>query len=109
MLSLAPATDVPHLAAHAPAASLAYGLQTTAPTSAAAADHPPARVYLAAVRLPGVGTDVLVTLNAPLAPGETRDAAAAAEAAHLATLRALLRSLRVHDWGLFGGKDAAPS
>ena len=95
MLPLAP-TDTPHLAPRAAAAALAHGVQTPAVRRGGAADHPAAHVCLAAVRLQAVGTDLLVTLNVPLS------AAGGSPAAPLATLRGVLRSLRVVDWSLFG-------
>ena len=94
------AADTPHLAPAAAAASLACGVQPTAPP------RPPAYVCLANVRLPAVATDLLVTLNVPLAAdGAPPPPAAAAAAREL--LLAVLRSLRVVDWGLFGADAAA--
>jgi hypothetical protein len=97
------ASDIPHLASASSSASLAYGAQAPAAAPRASTTRPPALVCLANVRLPGVATDLLVTLNAPVVPGAGGDALSAD--AQLAMLRAVLRSLRVLDWGLFG---AAP-
>jgi len=67
-------------------------------------------VALAAVRLPCVGSDLLVTVNAParIAGGSASaehagagDKAGADQAAQ-DILGRVLRSLSVHDWGLFG-------
>ncbi len=97
------ASDIPHLASASSSASLAYGAQAPAAAPRASTTRPPALVCLANVRLPGVATDLLVTLNAHVVPGAGGDALSAD--AQLAMLRAVLRSLRVLDWGLFG---AAP-
>ena len=99
MLPLAPA-DIPHLAPHSSAASLAYGVQAPARGAGGAAPHPPALVCVADVRLPHVATDLLVTLNVPVADAPD-------EAAALGVLRAVLRSVRVVDWRLFGASQAA--
>jgi hypothetical protein len=70
-------------------------------------------VVLACVRLPRVASDVLVTLNRPLAiaagsqttpqtgSGAVADAAAVKTVAE-ETLRGILSSLAIEDWGLFG-------
>jgi hypothetical protein len=95
------AADVPRLAGRAAAASLAGGVQQIPPQATASRDHPPAYVCLANVRLPCVATDVLLTVNAPLPGGAAAEVAAAAASAQ-ALLRAVLASLLVADWGLFG-------
>jgi hypothetical protein len=98
------AAHVPRLDGRAEAASLACGEQRVPPQALQARDHPPAYVCLANVRLPGVTTDVLVTVNWPL-----RDADAGVEAASAqALLRAVLATLHVADWGLFGPPPPPP-
>ena len=76
------------------------------------------QIWLASVRLPSVGTDVLISLNVPVqfAPGSSSAAtvhsgmigaggvalpAAVADAAPVLT--EVLSSFVVHDWGLFAG------
>ncbi|KAG2445043.1 hypothetical protein HYH02_008911 [Chlamydomonas schloesseri] len=67
-------------------------------------------VLLAVLRLPHVGSDLLITLSTPSAPppaaaGEAAAAAAAAglgEAEQQELMVGMLRSLRVHSWELFG-------
>jgi len=57
-------------------------------------------VALGALRLPGVASELVVTAAVPVA-----GAAGAAEARAEALLSALLPTLCVHDWGLFGGAE----
>ena len=64
-------------------------------------------VWLAVVRLPRVGTDLVVSISRPVA-----DAAAegVAEMEDLDLLRAVVASLEVRDWSLFGGAaEEAPT
>lgn len=64
-------------------------------------------VALAVVRLPAVGSDVLVVLNMPAgpeAPGPGVPHGAGGGQDGVATLRGLLGSLQVRDWGLFGSE-----
>ncbi len=99
------AADIPGLPA-ASAASLAHGTQAVAARPAAGAAPPPAaHVCLANVRLPGVATDLLVTLNVPVAAGG--GAPGSGSAALESGMRDVLRSLRVNDWALFGAEPRA--
>lgn len=66
-------------------------------------------VVLAVLRLPSVGSDLLVSLNSPVLISEHSAAAADAGAGvktAFATapqlMAAVIRSLKVEDWGLFG-------
>jgi hypothetical protein len=68
------------------------------------------RVLLAALRLPARGADLLVVLNsgadiaaASSAAGPAGAGAQPSAAAAAPLLAAMLRSLRVRDYGLFGG------
>jgi hypothetical protein len=68
-------------------------------------------VHLAVMRLPHVGTDLVLHFNQPLelSAASSSAAVARADAASLehgaASFAALLRSIRVHDWGLFSSPD----
>jgi hypothetical protein len=94
------ASDIPHLVSASSSASLAYGAQAPAAMPRETSTRPTALVCVANVRLTGVATDLLVTLNAPVVMGTGGDVLNVE--AQLAVLRAVLRSLRVLDWGLFG-------
>ncbi|KAI8822245.1 Mog1 protein [Fimicolochytrium jonesii] len=68
-------------------------------------------IYLAVIRLPQVGTDVLVSYNHPIALGEGSSSAAALSEAggHIGVpdvaaenFKRSVQSLNVIDWGLFG-------
>jgi hypothetical protein len=67
------------------------------------------RHYIVAnIRLPLVGTDLLVTLNKPRVIAAGSSAAAQTGVGEMgggegwAVLRGVLTTLSVHDWGLFG-------
>jgi hypothetical protein len=67
-------------------------------------------LLLALLRLPQHGSDILVSVHAPLAVAAASSAAVAVtgdaagvQARAAALMRRVLASLRVHDWGLFGG------
>ena len=74
-------------------------------------------VHIAIVRLPHVGTDLVLHYNQPLELSAASSSAAVARpadaaGAHDAAVRlgagameAMVRSLRVHDWGLFAAPD----
>ena len=69
-------------------------------------------VLVANVRLPQVGTDLLVTMNRPLVVAERSSAGAVVtpgdghgdggDGGGWAVMRGVLRTLAVNDWGLFG-------
>ena len=63
-------------------------------------------MWLAVVRLPRVGTDLVVSISRPVA-----DAAAegVAEMEDFDLLLAVVASLEVRDWSLFGGGGAEES
>jgi hypothetical protein len=60
-------------------------------------------VCMAVLRLPGVGSEIILTLNWPLGdgPGASAKPSEEQEAAALALLSASLSSLDIRDWGLF--------
>ena len=60
-------------------------------------------VWLAVVRLPRVGTDLVVSISRPVADAAAEGAAATED---LELLRAVVGSLEVRDWSLFGGGDS---
>jgi len=72
-------------------------------------------IYLAVVRLPLHGTDILMTLNDPvyIAPGSSSSQGALAQQvlgreglnSSTTVFRVLLRSLKVNDYSLFNGQD----
>ena len=82
-LPLTPSLHLPLLGGAASVASLAHATLESP-------GRAPVQVWLAHARLPRVATDLLVTLHA------------SAPADHTPTLMAILASLRVVDWGLFG-------
>lgn len=64
------------------------------------------QIYLAVVRLRSVQTDLLISFNVPLAFGhgsssEGRQIMGSAE--NLAVIEGVLATLKVREWGLFGG------
>ena len=63
-------------------------------------------VWLAVVRLPRVGTDLVVSISRPVADAAAEGVAAAED---LELLRAVVGSLEVRDWSLFGGGGAEDS
>ena len=91
--------ELPHLASAAAAASLACGVQAPRAVQPGRSPLPPAYVCLACVRLPRVGTDLLLTLHVP--PAGSPQAAETARA----LLLGVLRSLQVVDWTLFCAKQ----
>jgi len=71
--------------------------------SAAAANA--VQIFLCVVRLRHVGTDLLISLNAPtqFAAASSTSASAVVDAqANRAVVDGILKSLTVRDWGLFG-------
>ncbi|GBF95934.1 hypothetical protein Rsub_08057 [Raphidocelis subcapitata] len=107
--SLAPG-DVPGVP-EASARVVARGWQAVSKEREPAAAANRVRIDLAALRLPGRGSDVLVVLSsgADAAPGSSAAAAAAAGAGRRAgaegggaLLAAMLRTLAVRDYSLFG-------
>ena len=63
-------------------------------------------VWLAVVRLPRVGTDLVVSISRPVADTAAEGVAATED---LELLRAVVGSLEVRDWSLFGGGAAEES
>ena len=63
-------------------------------------------VWLAVVRLPRVGTDLVVSISRPVADAAAEGVAATED---LELLRAVVASLEVRDWSLFGGGAAEES
>jgi hypothetical protein len=70
------------------------------------------QLLLCIIRLPQHGSDLLITVNAPSYISPSSSAAqhadaqgqqAGAEGQAAAVMQGVLRSLRVQDWGLFGG------
>ena len=59
-------------------------------------------VWMAVVRLPRVGTDLVVSISRPVA-GTAAEGVVATE--DLELLRAVVASLEVRDWSLFGGGE----
>ncbi|CAE7720544.1 rangrf [Symbiodinium sp. CCMP2592] len=62
------------------------------------------RIHAAAIRLPDVSTDILITLNDPVHVDPDSSSAEAPVPSEPAedVFRMLLRSFRITDWGLFG-------
>ena len=63
-------------------------------------------VWMAVVRLPRVGTDLVVSISRPVADTAAEGVAATED---LELLRAVVASLEVRDWSLFGGGGAEES
>lgn len=89
---------LPGLVGFATAASLAGGVQR-------APGLHPTFLWLAAVRLPHVSTDLLVSMHVPLEGAEATGGAAAGVEQAPPGLLDLLASLQIHDWGLFGAGE----
>ncbi|KAI9105022.1 hypothetical protein DFS34DRAFT_605464 [Phlyctochytrium arcticum] len=73
-------------------------------------------IYMAVIRLPHVTTDLVLSYNHPLSLGaaSSSNSALAESGGHVGVpevamdnFQKLLRSLRIVDWGLFGGSNAA--
>ncbi|RKP11141.1 hypothetical protein THASP1DRAFT_27058 [Thamnocephalis sphaerospora] len=100
------AADMPHL----PEDALGYvlaGDQDVAKFRERSADAiNTVRLFLAVLRLPRVGTDVLITVNVPVVVGAASSSrqhwGAGDLQAGLDHLRTLVGSIDVRDWGLFG-------
>lgn len=90
-------------------ACIAHGLQVVSKGRQGAAAANTVEVRTAIVRLPSKGSELLLTLNSPVTISPESQAAQHAGAGTKRTherspalLRAMLRTLQVHDWGLFG-------
>eukprot|EP00955_Chlamydomonas_euryale_P113386 366212-Chlamydomonas_euryale.AAC.50 len=59
-------------------------------------------VSLAVVRLPQVGSDVLISLNVPVQGSDMASAEQPNLLAANSLMHRMLESLHIHDWGLFG-------
>ena len=105
-----PLSTAPGLGDRVTAVALALGTLAAAKGRQGQEARNLVHVVLAVLRLPGAGSDLLVTLNTP-----THIAPASAAAEHAGAgghdagdapglLLEVVRSLTVHDWGLFGGE-----
>ena len=105
------AADLPGLSGRFAAASVAYGRQKVAKHRDADAARNTVEVFVANIRLPEVGTDMLVTVNRPCFISEgsstvpqtgSGTVAGDAKADGSAVLRTVLQTFCIKDWGLFG-------
>ncbi|CAE7270531.1 mog1 [Symbiodinium natans] len=96
-----PAGEVPHLPSAARCLA-GVGEQTVAKFREDRGNR--VRIYAAAIRLPEVSTDILITLNDPvhLDPESSSAQAPTPTQAAEDVFRVLLSSFRIVDWGLFG-------
>mmetsp|Transcript_1532 Transcript_1532/g.3100 ORF Transcript_1532/g.3100 Transcript_1532/m.3100 type:complete len:202 (+) Transcript_1532:172-777(+) len=103
--------DLPHFDAAIPK-FLCVGTQSIVKSNDAQDAANVIQVLLACIRLPQVGTDILVTMNTPLTIHPNSRAAAdgisappsSSSTSHdaLQLFMLTLRTLHIHDWGLFG-------
>lgn len=95
------AQDLPRLPPRTcPHACIVSGTQLLTKSRQHASDAQAVDVCLAVVRLPGVQSDVLITAHAPQAEPQAGQQQEGLGGPGL--VRQMLRTLAVHDWGLFG-------
>ncbi len=104
-------TDTPDNNSVAPSCWVINGVQHVAKFKECESARNTIAVHLAVIRLPNSGSDVVVHFNQPLELSVVSSSAAVARASDSSlehgavAFAAILRTLRVHDWGLFSAPE----
>eukprot|EP00730_Choanoeca_flexa_P017360 TRINITY_DN834_c0_g1_i1.p1 TRINITY_DN834_c0_g1~~TRINITY_DN834_c0_g1_i1.p1 ORF type:complete len:193 (+),score=47.50 TRINITY_DN834_c0_g1_i1:122-700(+) len=92
--------------------TICHGLQKVSKFNEAAARANTVRIYVCCLRYPNVTTDIVISLNAPIAVNNTSSSADAIDAGHAEALsnpeltkalfETVVESLQIKTWSLFG-------